>query len=163
MMLSRGKQFISTLILIVGFALAPSAALSGPDVGQLECNTVQQYLDKQVQILLDDNVLSMYLLKETFIDKELPKFWDIQLLLNTPAALPFDRIHIYEVRLANKGSRDVKFMLYILVADGDCFKVGRFMTNRDIEIYGRSLNNSAGHDKPQFQFKRDGMQVRLWD
>jgi hypothetical protein len=162
-MLSRGKQFISTLILIVGFALAPSAALSGPDVGQLECNTVQQYLDKQVQILLDDNVLSMYLLKETFIDKELPKFWDIQLLLNTPAALPFDRIHIYEVRLANKGSRDVKFMLYILVADGDCFKVGRFMTNRDIEIYGRSLNNSAGHDKPQFQFERDGMQVRLWD
>jgi Na+-transporting NADH:ubiquinone oxidoreductase subunit NqrC len=70
-MLSRGKQFISTLILIVGFALAPSAALSGPDAGQLGCKTVQQYLDKQVQILLDDNVLSMYLLKETFIDMEI--------------------------------------------------------------------------------------------
>ena len=162
-MLSRGRQFISALILIVGFALVPSAALGAPDVRESECNTVQQYMDKQVQILLNDNILSMYELKETFIDKELPKFWDIQLILNTPAALPFDRVHIYEIRLANKGSRDVKFMLYILVADGDCFKVGRFMNNRDIEIYGRSLNNSIRHDKPQFQFERDGMQVRLWD
>lgn len=163
MMLSRGRQFISALILIVGFALVPSAALGAPDVRKSECNTVQQYLDKQVQILLADDIISMYELKKTFIDKELPKFWDIQSVLNIPAALPFDRIHIYEVRLAQKGGYSVKLTLYILVADGNCFRVGRFMNSRDIEIYERSLNNSIRHDKPQLQLERDGMQVRLWD